>query len=227
MKNNRQAFTLIEIMMALILMTLASTMIYLTFSTVIKAWRRGTKLSEDLHHGDFVMDQLVLGLRSAYFPDGGNVKGYGFWLEDRGSAESAADSISWVKQGTALTDSNSPVVAGPHRIQFSIETDEHGQPAAAVKFWRPYAQVVDFDASKLDFQFISSRVRGFDCRVATNTTASEWEWSDTWEDEDTNTLPQAVELTLYLEPLDKDRPPVELRRCVEIPVWGLSGASRK
>jgi len=210
-------------MVALVLMVLASTMIYITFASVTRAWRRATKLAEDLHHGDFIMDQLVLGLRSAYFPDAGKgVKGYGFWLEDGGSGAGAADSISWVKQGSALTASNSPVVAGPHRIQFAVMEDETGRNAPAVRYWRPYGQTENFDPSSLEFQFLSSRVRGFDCRIATNMTSGEWIWSDVWENDDTNRLPQAVELTLFLDPLEPDGEPIQVRRYVEIPVWRLS-----
>lgn len=219
----RHGFTLLEIMMAMLLVLIASTMTYITFVAVTKAWRNGTKLAEDLHHGDFVMDQLVTGLRSAYFPDAqGKVTAYGFWLQDNGSGSDAADTISWVKQGTALTESNSTTVSGPHRVHFSVESDEEGAPAASVRYWRPFAQPDDFDPMLKPPEFISGRIRGFNCRVATNTTDGSWEWSDIWEKDDTNRLPRAVELTLYLEPLAKDRPPVEIVRCVEIPVWRLS-----
>ena len=216
-------FTLIEIMVAILLVLLASTMTYITFATVTRAWRNGSKLAEDLHHGDYVMDQLVMGLRSAYFPDAhGQVTAYGFWLQDNGSGSDAKDTISWVKQGTALTESNSVTVSGPHRVYFSVEENEDGVPSAAVRYWRPFALADDFDPMQLPPEFISSRITGFNCRVATNNPDGTWEWSDLWEKENTNRLPPAVELTLYLQPLEKDGPPVEITRCVEIPVWRLS-----
>ena len=207
-----------------VLVSLAATMTFVTFHGVVRAWRRGTTLTENLHHGDFVMDQLVMGLRSAYYPDsGGGVNGYGFWLEDNGSGESAADGISWVKQGPALTDSNSPTVAGPHRVQFFMSVDDQGRHVPAVRVWRPYATAKDFDSSTLDAQILSTRIHGFNCRVATNQQDGAWEWSDTWVDDNTNRLPRAVELTLYLAPLEEGRSPIPLKRCVEIPVWRLSG----
>jgi len=208
---------------AVTLMTVAVGMVCVVFGTVTASWRRSSAAAEDMHHGDFVLEQLGMGLRSAYFPDtGGKEKDYGFWLENIGSGESAADSISWVKQGSALSESNSPSVAGPHRVQFSLETDENGDSGAAVRFWRPYAMPADFDPAKLRPKIISRRVVAFDCRVATNMNDGEWEWQDDWKDDDTNCLPQAVELRVYLTPLDKDRPPFEMKRYVEIPVWHLS-----
>jgi len=218
--SSRNGFTLIEVMIALVLVMFAASMTYVTFSTVTKAWRSGVKLTEDLHHGDFVMDQLVLGLRSAYYARSSSC--YGFWLEKDGSGDSSFDSISWVKQGTALTESNSPTVAVPHRIRFSMERNQKGAMAPAVRYWRPVGLPDDFDPAQIQPQFLSDRIRGFSCRVATNTVDGDWEWSDIWEKDDTNKLPRAVELTLYLEPLDKEKPLVPMTRCIEIPVWPLS-----
>ncbi len=216
-------FTLIELMVAITIVVAASTMVMLTFSGVTRAWRSGTKLVENLDHGDFVMDQLVLALRSAYFPDtGGKVVGYGFLLENGGSGESARDSISWVKMGSALTTTNSPTTAGPHRVEFMISDAGNGKSAASVRYWRPYALPEDFDRKNIEPVPLSTRVTGFDCRVATNMVMGKWEWEDTWEDEATNKLPLAVELHLYLEPIESGERNVEISRVVEIPTAHLS-----
>ncbi len=221
--KNQTGFTLIEVLVSLIIVVLSSTMVLMTFSSVTTAWRRGTRITEDLHHGDFVMDQMVLGLRSAYYPeDRQHPADYGFRLDNEGSGESAHDRISWVKRGSAFASTDNATVAGPHRIQFSIEDNEDGVLAPAVRMWRPYALPEDFDPENIAPVFVSSRIRGFDCRVTTNKTDDGWEWEDTWEDESTNQLPHAVELTLYLTPLAEDEPLVEMRRVVDIPVAHLS-----
>ena len=80
----------------------------------------------------------------------------------------------------------------------------------------------DFDPNQLKPVFLSTRIVGFNCRVSTNLTRDGWTWEDTWEDDRTNRLPQAVELSLYLEPLEEGGDPVEIKRSVEIPVWELS-----
>ena len=41
------------------------------------------------------------------------------------------------------------------------------------------------------------------------------DWQNEWEL--TNTIPPAVEITLYLRPLDPHEPAVEMRRMVSIP----------
>lgn len=216
-------FTLIEMLVAMTLMVLASLMTYVTFGSVTTSWRRGNALAEDLHHGDFVMDQLVGALRSAYYPDaGGNIREYGFWLKEEGSGEMAADTISWVKRGSTLTGPrNSPDV--PHRVEFGIYTDDRGRPAAGARYWwLPYAQAEDFESDDVEPVVLSSRVMGFDCRVATNLTDEGWEWDLEWEDENTNRLPFAVELTMYLDPLEPGESAIELKRYIQIPAAPLS-----
>ncbi|MFH0878288.1 MAG: prepilin-type N-terminal cleavage/methylation domain-containing protein, partial [Lentisphaerota bacterium] len=56
-------FTLLEVLVALVVMTAIFTIIYSTFSGTVRAWTRGTELLDDLHHGDFVMEQLTSALR--------------------------------------------------------------------------------------------------------------------------------------------------------------------
>ena len=70
--------------------------------------------------------------------------------------------------------------------------------------------------------FVSGKVVGLDCRVAKEMKGDKWDWTEVWDNEATNCLPLAVEVTLYLEPLDRNDPPVEIRRTIEIPVAPLS-----
>ena len=238
------AFTLIELLVAVALLGMAMAMTFTTFYSVSKAWQRGTAMADDLDHGEYVMQQIVYGLRSSFFPpssagtapsntttapsnatpaspvSGG---GYGFVLEDDGEGENARDIISWVKTGTALLKLNDPLYKGLHRVRLSIEDDGDAGSAVAVRAWRPYANSITFDPMEITPHFVSGKVVGLNCRVAKEMEDDKWDWTDTWEeDEATNCLPLVVEITLYLEPLDRDEPPVEIQRTIEIPVAPLS-----
>ncbi|MBI2437311.1 MAG: prepilin-type N-terminal cleavage/methylation domain-containing protein [Lentisphaerae bacterium] len=243
-------FTLIELLVAIALLAMAMAMTFTTFYSVIKAWQRGTAMAADLDHGEFVMQQITYGLRSAFFPPavaaatatnaaatnaaatnavataapamGGR---YGFVLEDHGAGAGAQDIISWVKTGTALLGLNDPLYKGLHRVQLSIEDDGDSGPAVAVRAWRPYANPIDFDPAEIPPRFISSKVVGMDCRVAREMKDGQWDWLEVWEDEATNCLPLVAEITLYLEPLDPGELPVEVRRTTEIPIAPLSWSS--
>jgi prepilin-type N-terminal cleavage/methylation domain-containing protein len=218
------AFTLVELMITVALVSMATLVAYITFSTIIGTWRRGMAVTEALHHGDFVLDQLAMGLRSTYFPDiSGGSGEYGFRHIDNGSGDSARDSICWVKQGLALTAPEAEEASGLHRVSFTVEENEDGSPGAAVRVWYlPYALPEDFDENIVEPYFISGMVSAFDCRLATNIFDGEWEWEESWDEDTTNVLPFAVELTLYMNPAVDGGEPVVMRRCIEIPVAHLA-----
>lgn len=243
----RAAFTLIEVLVAVALLGLAMAMTFTTFYSVSKAWQRGTAMADDLDHGEYVMQQITCGLRSSFYPPAGGQAtsnnaatnnptagisnatpvsggGYGFMLEDNGNGVGARDIISWVKTGTALLKVNDPLYKGLHRVRLSIEDDGDAGPAVAVRAWRPYANSITFNPLDILPHFVSGKVVGLDCRVAKEMEGDKWDWLEVWENDATNRLPLAVEITLYLEPLDHDEPPVEIRRTIEIPVAPLSWA---
>jgi prepilin-type N-terminal cleavage/methylation domain-containing protein len=213
----RGGFTLLEIMLALAILTAVTAVTYLTFSTGVTAWKKGQALSDEIQHADFVMEQLVSGLRSAYFVDGPTT---GFRLEDDGDDEHSSDKISWVKLGGALVGKNCPFAGSAHRVEFSVEKDAEDKDAVMVKAWRLHGQPDDFDPEELEPVPICRGIIGFNCRPQDPENRDEVEWLDEWDD--TNRIPLAVEVTLYMEPLSKGEEPVEVKRIVSIPVAPLS-----
>jgi prepilin-type N-terminal cleavage/methylation domain-containing protein len=222
-RARRRAFTLLELMIAVTILAAITTVTYMTFSAVSEAWKRGMRLTDNIHHGDFVAEQLVMGLRSAYYakPRGSADSLYGFWHEDNGDGPRDADRISWVKVGAALVGRDCPYAGSPHRVTVTIEEDADNRPAVAVTSWRVKGQPEDFDPEMLDPVFLSTRVRGFNCRTAYETDeGGEIDWLDEWEE--TNKVPRLVEITLFLDPLDEGERPVEIRRLMSLPAGELS-----
>ena len=221
-RASHKGFTLVELLVAVAILLLVTTVTYAVFSAVTKAWQRGTALTDDLHHGDFVVEQLVMALRSALYRGPGD----GFWLEDNGDSPYSADSISWVKSGPALVGHETAASKSLHRVRFTVREYPAGGRAAAVTSWGDdYLLPEDFNPNDLPPVYLSRRIVGFNCRVATNSLAGqELDWMTTWNDDIgagmnlTNRLPNFVEITLYLDPLKEGEPPVAIKRCVEIPV---------
>ncbi len=224
--NRKSAFTLVELMITITIMAIVTTVTFMTFSTITTAWKRGIELSEGLHHGDFVLEQVVAGLASSYFPDvkGGNGK-YGFTLEDEGSDEYSADIITWTKLGPAMVGEDYAFLEVPHRVRLTIEDNEDGESAIAVRVWRVYGEKKEFDLETDTTPiFLSPRIKGFNCQVRDPDPISEdeneIEWTDEWEE--TNRIPTHVSITLYMDSTDDDEDTVELKRIVTIPVAPLS-----
>ncbi|MFT5239359.1 MAG: prepilin-type N-terminal cleavage/methylation domain-containing protein [Candidatus Promineifilaceae bacterium] len=215
-------FTLIELLLALAILAAVTTTAYMTFSTVIIAWKRSMTMSENLHHGDFVLEQIVIALRSAYYPSTGLDENYGFWLEDEGDGVGSMDGISWVKIGPSLVGRGERFGEGPHRVQLFGETDDE-TIGIRVRAWGLLEELDDFDPEEIEPRVLSTYVRGFNVRCRDpemDEDAEEIEWLDEWED--TNRIPLSVELTVYVEPVDEGREALEVKRIVDLPVAPLS-----
>ncbi|MDA1087824.1 MAG: prepilin-type N-terminal cleavage/methylation domain-containing protein [Verrucomicrobia bacterium] len=215
----RRGFTLLELLIAMSLMVIALTISYMTFASVTRAWQRGVALSDRISHADYVMDQLVSALRSAYYPDTGvNAPQYGFWLENNGSGSRARDEMSWVKIGSAMIERQAAYAKGPHRVQVTVASDpaRRSKSGVAVRAWRAYGQPEEFRPDQVERFFVSGKVQGINCRIATNMVNNRIEWESDWDA--TNIIPFAVEVTLYMEPLDEGAPAVKIQRAIALPV---------
>ena len=201
-------FTLIELLVALTIMATAISIIWSTFSSTMKAWRQGSELLDGLHNGDFVMEQLFLALRSAAFFDS-EPSIYGFHLEDR-SGGYDEDLISWVTSSSAFIPPNTSMQHGLHRLSVTIEPNDEGKAAVAVRAFSHFSELEDDES---DPWFVSERVKGLNCRVYN---MEEEDWEDEWED--TNAVPSLVEITLTMDPIEEYGDPVVLKRMVEIPI---------
>lgn len=218
-------FTLVELLVAIAIFALVSTITAALMAAVSKAWERGTAMSADLHAGDYVIDQVVDGLLAARYRD----KADGLCLENNGDGPGAMDSITWVKEGPALVGEDSNLAKTYHHIRFFVGRDNKGKPGAAYTAWGDeYLQPDDFNPDSLPPERLSDRIVGFDCRVATNNfEMSRLHWLDNWNedlpggDNQSNHIPRFIEITLYMKPLSPDEPPVEMRRMVDIPLANM------
>lgn len=219
MTHRRSAFTLIEVLISLVLTALAMSICFAAFSAISRAWQRGLALADDLNHGDYVLNQVQQGMRCAFFPvSTGKKKYYGFTLENNGDGPGARDSCSWVKTGGALLRAEEPLRYGTHRVKISLESDDDGDERIVSRAWRPYVNLSAFTPEQVKPFALAGKLSGMDIRVATNRTDDGWEWEDRWDDDATNHLPFAVEITLYWAPSEQGREHVVTKRLVEIPV---------
>jgi prepilin-type N-terminal cleavage/methylation domain-containing protein len=216
------AFTLLELLVAIAIFAVVASLAATLMATVSKAWQRGNALTQDLHSGDYVVEQLVNGLSQSRWRD----RNDGFLLKDNGSGAEASDSICWVKEGPDLVGEDTSLSKTFHRIKFFVGRDANGKNGALYSAWGDeYLQPDDFDSDQVEPELLSDRVVGFDCRVATNDFDSDQlHWLETWEDtlpggdNLTNHIPRFVEVTLYLKPLEEGEPPIVMKRWVDIPV---------
>jgi prepilin-type N-terminal cleavage/methylation domain-containing protein len=204
-QNSAFGFTLLEVLVAVVLLATAFTIIWSTFSTTINGWRRSTEFLDRITHGDFVIDQMVSSLRSTAFFKNRPDK-YGFWLDSKGGGDAPRDEISWVTSGTAFMLPEDPLAKGVYRIMLSV--DDKGLEVRSFQHLKE-----ELEKNDAEPWVVSPRVIGLDCQVYN---FEEKDWDDEWED--TNAVPSLVKITLFMEPVEKYEPPVKLQRVVEIPI---------
>lgn len=253
-RHQKSAFTLIELILAISLLATITVTAYLCLSTATRTWRVGVEAADAVNHGDYIMEQILMGLRSAYYPDVGTVDGsagqYGMQLENDGDEESARDSLTWVKLGSALVGADSEVANTPHKVVLSIVgkgesgNEELDAGGLVLSSWRMSALPEDFDPEDENFVkplLLMPGVVGLNFRVfnpkdnleegklpgveeeSSFELDDEKKWiDDDWTGDYTNRLPYAVEATLYLEPPDDRSDPIKVQRVTTLPTAFLS-----
>lgn len=205
---NRRGFTLLEIMVALVIMMIAMTMAWQTFASATRAWTSARNMLDSAHHGDFALTQLSSALRSLAFFDSAPDK-YGFRIENN-SGDYGDHSISWVTGSKAFIPHNSEFEHGLHRIEVGAGRDDDGNEGLMVTIW---SHLADEDEVEKKSWVVSENIKGLSCNVYN---AEEEMWEDQWED--TNAVPGLIEITLYAEPAKKYDDPIEYRQLIEIPL---------
>jgi len=209
-RQHRTGFTLIELLVALAIFSLAAAMAAGTFWSVMKAWNRGGELLEQLHYGEFAMEQLVTALRgAAWFSS--KPAAFGFWLDERGgTSRSAANKVSWVTSGTAFLPPDSPLQNGLHRLSVTVEGNRESR-GLVVRAWPHVSE--DIGESDVESWLVAPGVEGFSC---------EWydfdtdDWTQKWEE--TNSLPKLLRITLTMQKRKEFDEYLELQRLVALEV---------
>ena len=223
----RGGFTLLEVLLAVAVLSLVSTTVALILHVGVETWRTATEMGEETQDGDAIMEQVVMALRSAYYPsvDSPSYE-YGFTLEDDGEEEEALDVISWVKIGGSLVGENNPWAGSAHRVKLRvIDSDEYEGPGLYVYAWQIVGQDKDFDPDEdVEPILLSDQVVALDCRIQDPekvvNVGEPYEWMDEWTA--SNRIPEHVLLTLYLKPRGSQKEPNALQRMVDFPMSALS-----
>ncbi|MDK2858044.1 MAG: ral secretion pathway protein [Verrucomicrobiota bacterium] len=206
----RRGFTLLEVLIAMVILSIAMTVAWQTFSTATRAWTGGREALDKMHYGDFILDRLSSELRSMVFFESASEK-CGFRIKDNPNGY-GGHTISWVTAGNGFIPNGDSLAHGLHRIEVGCGTDKDNNEGFVVTAW-PY--LADENDVEKKGRFVSDAIKGLRCRVY-DTKEGEEGWKDSWEY--SNAIPGLVEITLYADPAEKGDDPVEFRQLIEIPL---------
>ena len=217
----RRAFTLIELLLAAVLLGVLTSLTMMTFNSVTHGWQVSTDYLDKMQRTDFALNQVISGLRSLYYPHGGEQSyDYGFYLTDNGDGEDPdrSDVIEWSKRGSAIVGSKSAAVDTVHRVQLMVLEEgnsDYIEPIEVTGLYARYCPDVTLrpkdNRDDIDFSFgneemyqpllVADGIVGFNCRVLPTDEKVEAEhdeslFEDKWDT--SNAVPYKIELTFYL-----------------------------
>ena len=212
--QTNSGFTLLELMVAMVILTIAMSIAFQAFSGTIRAWKRGTEVMEGIKHGGFAMTQLSTALNSTIFFFNPR-KNYAFKIEKDTFSGLPADTISFVTASSAFMPEGSPLQHGPHRLKLYIDDDDRGNPAL---FSTAFPAIADEEEAEDEYDaephLVSRAVQGLEILLY-DKDLEDWT-TDDWEEE--NSIPERVMIVIYVASDDEDEEPIVFTRILEIPV---------
>ena len=243
----RRGFTMVELLLATLLLGVLTALSMLTFNAVSNGWQISADYMDKLERTDFALNQLVSGLRSMYYPHDGNQSyDYGFVLDDRGDGDDPdrSDVIEWSKIGSALVGNKSAVADTVHRVQVMVLEEGNRDYREAIEVTGLYArqcpdvalrsaenasdQDIDYSFANAELYqpvLIADGIVGFNCKVLKSGEQVEAETDeDRFEDEfaASNSVPYKVQLTFRVaDPEGKSyrTNTAPIMRIVRIPIY--------
>ena len=211
--QSKTGFTLLELIVAIVILTVAMSIAFQALSSTLRGWKRGNEVIEGIHHGDFAMRQCASAINSMiYFQD--ERKRYAFRFEKEFSNNLPADWISFVTASSYFLHPNDPLAVGPHRLQLFIQDDEYGNPALYSISMPALSDEEEFiDKYNPEPYLITRAVQGFEILIYD---FDNKEWSDKWDFD--NHIPERVLISFYVTSEDEAEEPVVYNRVFNIPV---------
>lgn len=227
-----RGFTLIEMLLATLLVGVLTALSALTFQSVSRGWQVSADYLDKMQRTDYALNQVIAGLRSMYYPhDGKQSADYGFVLEDRGKGEDPdrSDVITWSKTGPAIVGTKSALADTVHRVQVMVLEEGNDDYAEPIQKTGLYARlcgdaalIPKDDNDDTDYSFgnadlyqpvlVADGVTGFNCRVLAKADGQKGGAGNESENEkrdfedafaESNAVPYKVELTFFVEKADE------------------------
>ena len=219
----RRAFTLLEVVCAVVLMGVAMTIAVTTYSVISRSWEVSTEYIDRMQRTDHDIDQLVTALRCAYYPhNGAQSYDYGFVLADNGNGEDprSSDEIEWPKKGAAIVGNKTSMADTVHRVRVMVLEEGSSFLGEKIEKTGLYARLcpdlavrpkdgeVDYSLASEDMYkpvLVADGVVGMNCRVLKSPDQRDpkndkRKFEDKWDT--SNAVPYKVELSFRI--LDRD-----------------------
>ena len=215
--DTRGGFTLVEMLIAMMVLATVLTIAYRVFSSSYRALHRVDPDRDPFQTARIVLDRMAEEIQSAYYRPG--LAHTGFVGKDELNDEAPSDSLTfscmanfyWIKSIEGIHESDFL------KISYALVDDEEERilMRAQDPSFRPFEEnTKDLDTSKRGVHQLTDQVWGMDMRYFDGE-----EWTEEWNAEEKEGLPKAVEVKLILRTAEEKR----LFFSAVIPVESSSG----
>lgn len=221
---NRKAFTLVELMVAIVISASITALAVMSFNALSTTWTKSTEYIDRNQRSDYALDQVISGLKSMYYPHNGEQDAkYGFVLTDNGSGEDPdeSDVVEWAKTGHSIVGGLDASADTVHRVQIMVLEEGNDDYRDPIEITGLYARLcpdpalrpsAEKDGRETDFSFANNKIYqpvliadgivGMNCRVMESPEEGSESKNDKtlFKDEWTksNSVPYKVELTFQV-----------------------------
>lgn len=249
--NFRRAFTMIELLLAVMMVGVITAFITMTFSAITNGWAVSADYVDKLARADYALERITAALKSCYYPHlGSQDDKYGFYLEDNGDGTRAdkSDVISWRTKSHDAVSSTDAMADTVYRIYLMMLEEGDNDYAVPITKTGLYARAIVDEEIAVDRTededdmtignkelfppyLISDSVAGFNCRVmkepTTRDTRNARNDESAFQDkfDISNAVPYKVELTFYLADNDekkRNRETAPIVKIVKLPLYEQS-----
>ncbi|GEM_PF-1527925 len=197
-RNQARGFTLLELMLALVIMALVLTMVYSAFSAGSRACRFGGERAQIFHTARMAMQDILQSIENIDF---GTNDGYRFLGESSSAGAGRAGSVP--ADTLEFAAFSAPRLAGDRwyagqsRVRYVITRDAQDEEGAPLKHvlekWTTDLDDVDFKSAHVTE--LSRDVAGIRFTYFGGENDKE---SDEWDSDRDDQLPDMVQVTLYV-----------------------------
>lgn len=206
-RARRAGFTMLEMMLAVMLLGLVLSTVYTIWSASLTAWKRGSDAMDKFQRQRVVIDAINELASSAVLFQ--NEQGLYTVIGQKG-AQNGADSISFVTASDVLLPAAETPLAGLRRVTISLQRDESGYPYLAIQ--NSPALTPTEAAVQAELHVLSADVTGFSVRYRNSRDGT---WVENWDDR--ALMPGALEFTIAFGGADGRTEPVIMTRAIELP----------
>lgn len=185
--TNKHGFTLVEVMVAIALISLIMTSVYGIFSTISTTQKRLENESEGYHQARMIFDRISRELRTSYLNVNNERSAFTADIDSNGNNYLAFTSTS------ALTHGNAP--GGLVRVRYQLDTQHEKTTGRLLRSAVPLFVPDDPPSG----QRLSSQVKQLEWRFFDGS-----DWQESWDSGVNHRLPHTVEMDMILQCDDRE-----------------------